>query len=46
MKIQSLKIFSMLILIAVFIPLAFTHQAFGKTAKKTTQTKPSQAVTS
>ncbi|MBM4306662.1 MAG: hypothetical protein FJ115_11050 [Deltaproteobacteria bacterium] len=46
MKNRVLKTFSMLILIAVFFYLTFTHQAFGKTAKKTTQTKPSQAATS
>jgi D-alanyl-D-alanine carboxypeptidase (penicillin-binding protein 5/6) len=46
MKHRSLKTFSMLILIAVFFPLTFTHQTFGKTAKKPTQAKPSQAASS
>jgi len=36
----------MLILIAVFFYLTFAYQAFGKTSRKTTQTKPSQSVTS
>ena len=46
MKIRSLKTFSILIFIAVFFHLTFAHQAFSKTAKKTTQTRPPQATSS
>lgn len=46
MKIRYLNTFSMLIIIAVFFYLTFAQQAFGKTAKKTPQAKPSQASSS